>query len=292
MKERDPREGPKPSEQVKTQPPPGVEKNLDPPADHGAGSYEGADRLRGLSAVITGGDSGIGRAVAIAFAREGADVAFCYRSETEEEDAAETRRLIEEAGRRCLARRIDVGDPEDCRDFIDAVADEFDGLDILVSNAAEQSPKKSIAEITPEQLERTFRTNVFGAFYAVQAALKHMRPGGCILITGSVTGLKGHPILLDYASTKGALHVLTQSLAASLSEEGIRVNCVAPGPVWTPLINSTFDEEQVREFGKDTAWGRPAQPAELAATYVYLASAEAKFVTGEVVAVTGTVTTR
>jgi len=292
MNERDPRQGPKPSESAGTQEPPGVEGRLEPRADHGEESYRGADRLKGLSAIVTGGDSGIGRAVAIAFAREGADVAICYRSEAEEADAAETKRFVEAAGRRCLARRLDVGDPDDARDFVDSVADEFDGIDILVNNAAEHTARESVTDITPEQLERTFRTNVFGVFYMTQAALRHMRPGAVVLNTGSVTGLKGHPILIDYASTKGALHVLTQSLAESLSEKGIRVNCVAPGPVWTPLINSTFDEEQVREFGRDTAWGRPAQPAELAPTFVFLASAEARYITGEVVAVTGGITTR
>ncbi|MEX2584682.1 MAG: SDR family oxidoreductase [Gemmatimonadota bacterium] len=292
MSERDPREGKKPAPDVPTQPPPGVEKELKPLADHGESSYRGSDRLRGLSSIVTGGDSGIGRAVAIAFAREGADVAICYRDEVEEEDAAETCRLVEEAGRRCIARCIDVGNAGDARGFVDSVADEFDGLDILVNNAAEHTSRQSIVDIPPEQLERTFRTNVFGAFYMIQAALRHFGPGGVILNTGSVTGLKGHPLLIDYASTKGALHVLTQSLAQSLSDKGIRVNCVAPGPVWTPLINSTFEQDEVRQFGTDTAWGRPAQPAELAPTFVFLASAESRYVTGEVIAVTGGVTTR
>jgi NAD(P)-dependent dehydrogenase (short-subunit alcohol dehydrogenase family) len=292
MRERNPKEGPKPADDVSTQPAPGVERKLKPLADHGEESYRGADRLAGLGAIVTGGDSGIGRAVALAFAREGADVAITYRDEMEDEDAAETRRLVEEAGRRCFVRRYDVGDAGACREFVDAVADEFGRIDILVNNAAEHTARDEITEITEEQLERTFRTNIFGVFFMIQAALPHLKEGAVILNTGSVTGLHGHPLLMDYASTKGALHVLTQSLAKNLSEKGIRVNCVAPGPVWTPLINSTFGEEEVREFGSDSAWERPAQPAELAPAFVFLASADARYITGEVLGVTGKTTTR
>ncbi|MEX2570319.1 MAG: SDR family oxidoreductase [Gemmatimonadota bacterium] len=292
MKDRDPRKGPTPAEDVKTQPPPGVESGLEPRADHGEESYRGSDRLTGLKAIVTGGDSGIGRAVALAFAREGADVAISYRAEVEDEDARETRRLVQEAGRRCFVRRFDVGDAAACKGFVDAVVGEFGGLDILVNNAAEHTMRESITDIPPEQLERTFRTNIFGLFFMIQAALPHMEAGGVILNTGSVTGLKGHPVLLDYASTKGAVHVLTHSLAKNLSDRGIRVNCVAPGPVWTPLINSTFDEEHVREFGSSTEWGRPAQPAELAPAYVFLASADARYITGEIIGITGETTTR
>jgi NAD(P)-dependent dehydrogenase (short-subunit alcohol dehydrogenase family) len=292
MQERNPQEGPKPAGDVETQPAPGVERNLKPLADHGEDSYEGSGRLAGLAAVITGGDSGIGRAVALAFAREGANVAFNYRDEMEDDDARETRRLVQDAGRRCFVRRFDVGDPAACRDFVEAIVGEYGRLDVLVNNAAEHTARESIADITGEQLERTFRTNLFGAIYMIQAALPHLKPGGVILNTGSVTGLQGHPLLIDYASTKGALHNLTKSLARSLSDRGVRVNCVAPGPVWTPLINSTFDEEQVREFGADTEWGRPAQPAELAPAFVFLASAEARYITGEILGVTGETTTR
>jgi NAD(P)-dependent dehydrogenase (short-subunit alcohol dehydrogenase family) len=292
MKERDPRDGPAPSDDVTTQPSPGVERKLEPRADHGEESYRGSGRLEGLSAIVTGGDSGIGRAVALAFAREGADVAIGYRDPMEDEDAEETRRLVEEAGRRCFVRRFDVGDAAACRDFTEAALGELGSLDILVNNAAEHTAQESITDISQEQLERTFRTNIFGPFFMIQAALPHLKAGGVIINTGSVTGLHGHPILLDYASTKGALHVLTKSLAKNLSERGIRVNCVAPGPVWTPLINSTFDEEQVREFGSDTEWGRPAQPAELAPAFVFLASADARYITGEVIGVTGETTTR
>jgi NAD(P)-dependent dehydrogenase (short-subunit alcohol dehydrogenase family) len=292
MKERDPREGPTPADDVQSQPAPGVERELKPRADHGEESYRGSGRLEGLSAIVTGGDSGIGRAIAIAFAREGADVAIAYRDEMEDEDASETRRLVEEAGRRCIVRRMDVGDASACRQLVQSVIADIGRIDILVNNAAEHTQQDSIGEIPEAQLERTFRTNVFGVFFMIQAALPHMQAGSVILNTGSVTGLEGHPGLLDYASTKGAVHVLTKSLAKSLSEKGIRVNCVAPGPVWTPLIASTFEEEEVREFGEDSQWGRPAQPAELAPAFVFLASAEARFITGEVLGVTGKATTR
>jgi NAD(P)-dependent dehydrogenase (short-subunit alcohol dehydrogenase family) len=292
MEERDPRPGATPAEDVETQPPPGVERKLQPAADHGEESYRGSGRLQDLRAIVTGGDSGIGRAIAIAFAREGADVAIAYRDEMEDEDARETRRLVQEAGRRCLVKRMDVGDPDACRDLVSAVMDEFGGIDILVNNAAEHTARDSIEEIPVEQLERTFRTNVFGVFYLIQAALPHLDAGAVILNTGSVTGLNGHPELIDYASTKGAIHVLTQSLSTSLAERGIRVNCVAPGPVWTPLIASTFEQEKVREFGEDTVWERPAQPAELAPAFVFLASADARYITGEIIGVTGKMATR
>jgi NAD(P)-dependent dehydrogenase (short-subunit alcohol dehydrogenase family) len=290
--ERDPKIGPKPTEDATTQEAPGVEAKLDPRADHGEESYRGSNRLSGLSAIVTGGDSGIGRAICLAFAREGADIAFSYVAEMEDVDARETRRLVQEAGRRCFVRRFDVGEPHECRAFVVDVAGEFGKVDILVNNAAEHTEQSTIGDISSEQLERTFRTNVFGAFYMIQAALPHMPAGGVILNTGSVTGLEGHPVLLDYAATKGALHNLTRSLATNLSDRGIRVNCVAPGPVWTPLINSTFERDQVRKFGADTEWNRPAQPAELAPAFVFLASSDARYITGETIGVTGGATTR
>jgi NAD(P)-dependent dehydrogenase (short-subunit alcohol dehydrogenase family) len=292
MQERDPKEGPTPSFLNPQQDPPGTEDKLRPEADHGESSYQGCGKLHGLAAVITGGDSGIGRAVALAFAREGADVAFGYIGEEETEDARETRRLVEEAGRRCLAERFDVGDAQACKAFVQRAHDTFGRLDILVNNAAYQMEQQGIEEITHEQLERTFRTNIFGYFFMVQAALPFLKEGAVILNTGSVTAMEGNEGLIDYSATKGAIHTFTKSLAASLAEKGIRVNCVAPGPVWTPLIPATLEPGHVRKFGKDTMWGRPAQPAEIAPSYVFLASADARYYTGEVFAPTGKTTTR
>jgi NAD(P)-dependent dehydrogenase (short-subunit alcohol dehydrogenase family) len=289
---RDPKPGDKPSKKVPMQSQPGVESKLRPQADHGQDSYRGSGKLKGLASIITGGDSGIGRAVAIAFAREGADVAIGYLAEKEDADAAETKRLVEEAGRRCITVRFDVRDPEECRRLVEAAVDAFGRLDVLVNNAAWQQEQKSITDITPEQMERTFRTNIFGFFYMVQAALRHMKRGAVILNTGSVTALEGNASLLDYASTKGAIHTFTKSLADSLSEKGIRVNCVAPGPVWTPLIPATLSEDHVKEFGSDTFWERPAQPAEIAPSFVFLASTDGRYYTGEVFAPTGRSSTR
>ncbi|MFP5246966.1 MAG: SDR family oxidoreductase [Thermoanaerobaculia bacterium] len=271
---------------------PGVEKKMRPRADHGEESYRGSGRLHGRVAIITGGDSGIGRAVAIAFAREGADIAIAYLAAKEDEDAAETARWIEQAGRRCVARRFDIKLRHACKDFVEEVVKELGRLDILVNNAAYQQEQQSILDITEEQLEGTFRTNIFGYIYMVQAALPHLKEGAAIINTGSVTAMKGNPGLLDYSATKGAIHTFTRSLAQSLAEKGIRVNCVAPGPVWTPLIPATMDDEHVKQFGEDTVWGRPAQPAEIAPSYVFLASDDSKYYTGEVLAPTGSETSR
>jgi NAD(P)-dependent dehydrogenase (short-subunit alcohol dehydrogenase family) len=271
---------------------PGSEQQMSPPPDHGEESYRGSGKLDGRAAIITGGDSGIGRAVAIAFAREGADVAIGFLSEKEERDAQETVRLVEAAGRRALAHRFNVQRRAECGAFVDRVVKELGRLDILVNNPAYQQEQKSILDINEEQLEGTFRTNIFGYIYMVQSALPHMKKGGAIINTGSVTALKGNQSLIDYSATKGAIHTFTKSLAQSLAEQGIRVNCVAPGPVWTPLIPATMDEEHVKEFGKDTVWGRPAQPAELAPSYVFLASNDSQYYTGEVLAPTGSETTR
>ena len=292
MAKRDPRKGKKPSKHVPQQDAPGVEDLLKPEADHGEKSYRGSGRLKGLAAIITGGDSGIGRAVAIAFAREGADVAIAYLSPKEEKDARETARWVEDAGRRCIRQRFNVQDRKACAKFVKDVVKEFGRLDILVNNAAYQQEQKSILDITEEQLDSTFRTNIYGYFFMVQAALPHLKKGAAIINTGSVTALKGNPGLLDYSATKGAIHVFTRSLAHSVAEKGIRVNCVAPGPVWTPLIPATMSPEHVKEFGKDTIWGRPAQPAELAPSYVFLASADSIYYTGEILAITGSETTR
>ena len=292
MAKRDPKQGKKPSKRIEKQSAPGVERRMKPDADHGEKSYRGSGKLDGLAAIITGGDSGIGRAVAIAFAREGADVAIAYLSPKEDEDARETERWIVDAGQRCLRRRFNVQDPKACAKFVGEVKKRFGRIDILVNNAAYQKEQKSILDITPEQLESTFRTNIFGYFFMVQSALPHLKRGAAIINTGSVTALAGNPGLIDYAATKGAIHNFTRSLAQSIAEKGIRVNCVAPGPVWTPLIPATLDRKHVKEFGKDTHWGRPAQPAEIAPSYVFLASADSIYYTGEVLAPTGKETTR
>jgi NAD(P)-dependent dehydrogenase (short-subunit alcohol dehydrogenase family) len=290
--DRNPKPGPTPSKSHTSQPYPGTDADLRPEADHGEESYRGSGRLEGLAAVITGGDSGIGRAVAIAFAKEGADVAIGYLDDAEEEDAEYTRRHVEAAGRRCLVRRFDVRDRAACFAFVDEAARELGRLDVLVNNAAYQMERESLEEIPEEQIERTFRTNIYGYLFMAQAALRHLEAGGVILNTGSVTALEGNASLIDYACTKGAIHVLTMSLAQSLADRGIRVNCVAPGPVWTPLIPATLEPGHVKEFGSDTFWKRPAQPVEIAASYAFLASAEARYISGEILAITGKTSTR
>jgi NAD(P)-dependent dehydrogenase (short-subunit alcohol dehydrogenase family) len=292
MDERNPKGGPTPAESQEEQEYPGVEGKMEPRADHGEESYRGSGKLEGLTAIITGGDSGIGRAVAIAFAREGADVAIGYLAEMEDEDAEETRRWVEKAGRRCVVERFDVREKRACEAFVKRVVDELGGVDILVNNAAYQMACEKPEEISEEQIERTFRTNIFGYIYMAQVALPHMKAGAAIINTGSITGMEGHPLLIDYAATKGAIHMFTKSLAASVADRGIRVNCVAPGPVWTPLIPATFEKEQFDGFGEDTAWGRPAQPAELAPAYVFLASADSRFFTADVLAPTGKMASR
>ncbi len=268
---------------------PGTEQELHPKADHGEESYRGSGKLQGRAAIITGGDSGIGRAVAIAFAREGADVGIGYLSEKEEADAQETLQYLTP---KSFSHRFNVQKREECFAFVERAVKAFGHLDIVVNNAAYQQEQKSILDITEEQLDGTFRTNIYGYIYIVQAALPHLKQGASILNTGSVTAMKGNPGLLDYSATKGAIHTFTRSLAQSLAEQGIRVNCVAPGPVWTPLIPATMDEEHVKKFGKDTVWGRAAQPVEIAPSYVFLASDDGKYYTGEVLAPTGSETSR
>jgi NAD(P)-dependent dehydrogenase (short-subunit alcohol dehydrogenase family) len=274
---------------VQSQEWPGFDQKMKPKADHGEESYQGGGKLRGKKALITGGDSGIGRAAAIAFAREGADVAISYYNE--HEDAKETVRWIEEAGCKALAMDGDLQDRTHCRQIVDRTVKEFGGLNILVNNAAFHAETHDFMELEPEQLEKTFHTNIFSFFWTTQAALKHLKGGDSIINVGSVVAMRGHPVLIDYACTKAAIHNLTQSLAQMLAEQGIRVNCVAPGPVWTPLITSTRDEESIEKFGTNTLWKRPAQPAELAPTFVFLASSDSRYYTGEVFAPTGSQTT-
>lgn len=271
------------------QPWPGRTAAMEPEPDHGEESYRGAGKLEGRKALITGGDSGIGRAVAIAFAREGADVAIGHYGE--DEDAEETLRWIREAGRSGAARAADLAEADACAGLVDWAADELGGLDILVNNAAYQC-EAAFREIDPGQIERTFRSNILAYIHVARAALRHMGGGSVILNTGSVTAMNGHARLVDYAATKGAIHAFTRSLAQAVAEDGIRVNCVAPGPVWTPLIPATLDEDHVDRFGEDTLWGRPAQPAEVAPTYVFLASDDGRYYSGEVFAPTGRAASR
>jgi NAD(P)-dependent dehydrogenase (short-subunit alcohol dehydrogenase family) len=266
---------------------PGGESDMTPMADHGEQSYEGHGRLRGKRALITGGDSGIGRAVALAFAREGADVAFSHL-DAEREDAAVTTGLIKDAGRTALALAADLSDRETCHAVVAQATDGLGGLDVLVSNAAFQMMHQGIADLPPDELEHTFSTNVFAFVHLVQAALPHLEAGASIIASTSIQAYQPNPGLLAYAATKGAIVNLVKSMAAELTPQGIRVNAVAPGPVWTPLIPATMPEDKVEGFGSDEApLGRAAQPAELAPAYVLLASDEASFISGEILGVTG-----
>ena len=258
---------------------PGSQAMMEPQPNSGEG-YRAAGKLEGKVALITGGDSGIGRAVAVLFAKEGADVSAVYLDE--HEDAAETARLVETEGRRCLTIAGDIGGEEFCRSAVERTVAELGGLDVLVNNAAEQHMVGGIEELSSEQLERTFRTNIFAQFYMVKAALPHLRPGSAVINTTSVTAYQGNPSLLDYSSTKGAIVAFTRALSNALVQKGIRVNAVAPGPIWTPLIPATFPEEKVKEFGKQTPMQRPGQPHEVATCYVFLASEDSSYMAGQV----------
>lgn len=264
---------------------PGTEEEMQPKADHGEESYRGSGKLNGKKAIITGGDSGIGRAVAIAFAREGADVLISYLSE--DQDAKETAKYIEEAGKKAVLVKGDISEEAHCKEIIEKAVSEFGTIDILVNNAAFQMARESLEEIPSEEWDYTFRTNIHAMFYLCKAAKPHMKPGSTIVNTTSVNAYKPKPILLAYAATKGAIQNFTSSLGQLLADDGIRVNCVAPGPVWTPLIPATMPEEDVKNFGKNTPLKRAAQPAELAPIFVLLASEDSSYMTGSTVQVTG-----
>jgi NAD(P)-dependent dehydrogenase (short-subunit alcohol dehydrogenase family) len=267
------------------QEPPGREAEMQPVADHGEDSYVGHGRLTDRVALITGADSGIGRAVAIAFAREGADVLCSYWKE--HEDAAETKRLVEEAGRRCVTVAGDIGDRGHDRALVERALDELGGLHVLVNNAAYQMAYESFLEIPPDELEFVFRTNVLSMFHLCQAAVPIMQPGSTIVNTTSIQAAEPAPQLLHYASTKGAISTFTKGLAQEVAERGIRANAVAPGPIWTPLVTMSFPAEKNAQFGSDTPLGRPGQPGELAPLYVFLACDESRYISGEVIGATG-----
>lgn len=265
---------------------PGVQEQMTPKPQEKKPKYKGSGKLDGKKALITGGDSGIGRSVAVYFAKEGADVAVVYLNE--HEDANKTKRMVEAEGRNCILISGDVGDDGFCKRAVRQAASAFGQIDVLVNNAGEQHPRKSLQDISDEQLERTFRTNIFSMFYVTRAALEHMPQGSSIINTASITAYRGSPDLLDYSSTKGAIVAFTRSLSLQLEDKKIRVNAVAPGPIWTPLIPSTFEEQKVGEFGADTPMKRPGQPDEVAPSYVFLASnVDSSYVSGQILHVDG-----
>ncbi|MBD2096162.1 SDR family oxidoreductase [Trichocoleus sp. FACHB-591] len=259
---------------------PGLESEMTPRPQFDDSKYRGSGKLQGKVALITGGDSGIGRAVAVFYAKEGADVALLYLNE--HQDAEDTKRRVEAEGRRCITIAGDIGDEQFCKEAVQQTVQQLGYLDILVNNAAEQHPQQSIEDITAEQLERTFRTNIFSMFFLTKAALPHLKEGSAIINTTSVTAYKGNQQLLDYSSTKGAIVAFTRSLSQSLVEKGIRVNGVAPGPIWTPLIPATFPEDKVKSFGSQVPMQRAGQPEEVAPSYVFLASDDSSYMSGQI----------
>ncbi|MBF9253056.1 SDR family oxidoreductase [Pontibacter sp. 172403-2] len=272
-----------PAQEQKNQP--GDQYKMNPEPEVIRKSYKGSDKLKGRAALITGGDSGIGRSVAVHFAREGADVAIVYLNENK--DAQDTKKMVEKEGRKCIIIAGDVGDEDFCRQAVQRAVKELGKLDILVNNAAEQHEQQDLKDITKEQLQRTFQTNIFGMFYVTKAALEHLQEGSCIINTTSITSYRGSEHLMDYASTKGAITAFTRSLSSNLAEKNIRVNGVAPGPIWTPLIPASFDADKVSKFGQDTPMKRPGQPSEVAPAYVFLASEDASYITGQVIHING-----
>jgi NAD(P)-dependent dehydrogenase (short-subunit alcohol dehydrogenase family) len=278
-------ETPQPPFPRQQQPMPGRSSAMDPQPDYGESSYKGSGRLEGKRAIITGGDSGIGRAVALAFAREGADVLVSYYDE--DDDAKETQRLVQNAGRRCVLMPGDIKDPGHCRRIVEEAVRQFGGIDVLVNNAAHQASFSSIEDITDEEWDVTFRTNIHSMFYLTKAAVPYLGTGSAIINTASINADTPSPQLLAYATTKGAIQNFTAGLAQLLAEKGIRVSCVAPGPIWTPLIPSTMPPEKVKDFGKQVPMQRPGQPREVAPVYVLLAGDEGSYISGATVAVTG-----
>ncbi len=276
---------PKPPFDTPQQPMPGKTDAMEPKPDHGESSYKGSGKLTGLKAVITGGDSGIGRAVAIAYAREGADLFIVYLEE--DDDAKETQALVEAEGRKAVLMKCDLQQAENCREAVRRAVEELGGVDILVNNAAHQASFDDLEDISDEEWELTFRVNIHAMFHLVKAALPHMKPGSSIVNTASINSDMPNPTLLAYATTKGAIQNFTAGLAQLLAKKGIRANAVAPGPIWTPLIPSTMKEDSVKNFGKQTPMKRPGQPAELATAYVMLADPLSSFTSGATVAVTG-----
>lgn len=287
---QDPKEKhPKPPYPEQDQEVPGTEKEMDPKVDHGEETYRGTGKLEGRSAIITGGDSGIGRAVAIAFAREGANVLISYLEE--HKDAEETAQYVKKAGRKAVLLAGDVSDEDHCRKIVRIALEEFGGIDILVNNAAYQMARDSLQDVSNEEWDYTFRTNVYSIFFLCKEAENYMKPGSTIVNTTSVNAYTPHPQLLAYAATKGAIQNFTANLGQVLAAKSIRVNCVAPGPIWTPLIPATFPEEQVKSFGQNVPMGRAGQPSELAPIYVLLASGDSSYMTGSTVQVTGGIPT-
>jgi len=264
---------------------PGVETKMTPNPKSVNENYKGSGKLAGKTAIITGGDSGIGRSVSIYFAKEGANVAIVYLDEVE--DAKTTKQLVEKEGQKCLLLQGDIGNESFCQSVVTQTMEAFGGLDILVNNAAEQHVQTNFLDITAEQLEKTFRTNIFSMFYLTKAALPHLKKGSSIINTASITAYKGHPKLIDYSATKGAIVSFTRALSNSIITDGIRVNAVAPGPIWTPLIPASFNEQDVSKFGSDTPIGRAGQPEELAPAYVYLASEDSSYMSGQVLHING-----